>query len=189
MELLNFRDVSDGIVNSPIKVGRIFRSGAIDWCQFDDLHQPRTVINLRNETEEERSCPSLVEAGVQFISCPKPKSVECYDTSDKETRKWLNDFMRIFQDPNLCYPVLIHCRAGRDRTGVAVAALLKVLDVANDVIASEFSLGPVSSKHVSSLEQVTLPGFSSRGSLTNYFRGLNLGVIQRNIIGNMCESD
>jgi protein-tyrosine phosphatase len=36
-------------------------------------------------------------------------------------------------------PVLVHCKAGRDRTGVLVALLLKVAGVADDVIAEDYA--------------------------------------------------
>jgi len=36
-------------------------------------------------------------------------------------------------------PVVVHCKAGRDRTGVLVALLLKVAGVADDVIAADYA--------------------------------------------------
>ena len=36
------------------------------------------------------------------------------------------------------FPVLFHCTSGKDRTGVAVAALLAVLGIDRDVIVQEY---------------------------------------------------
>jgi protein tyrosine/serine phosphatase len=41
-------------------------------------------------------------------------------------------------EPDAC-PVLIHCSAGKDRTGVAAALLLGLLGVADDVIATDYA--------------------------------------------------
>lgn len=49
------------------------------------------------------------------------------------------DVLRRLADPaNL--PTLIHCTAGKDRTGVAIALLLLVLGVPNDVVVADYSL-------------------------------------------------
>jgi hypothetical protein len=40
-------------------------------------------------------------------------------------------------------PTLIHCVAGRDRTGIVVASLLDVLDVPEEVIAADYALSGV----------------------------------------------
>jgi protein-tyrosine phosphatase len=37
-------------------------------------------------------------------------------------------------------PLLIHCAAGRDRTGIVVACLLDLLEVADEAIATDYSL-------------------------------------------------
>lgn len=38
------------------------------------------------------------------------------------------------------YPVLIHCAAGRDRTGIVIALLLSLLGVEDEVIAADYAL-------------------------------------------------
>src|SRR5258706_7259774 len=38
------------------------------------------------------------------------------------------------------YPVLIHCAAGRDRTGIVIALFLSLLGVDWDVVAADYAL-------------------------------------------------
>jgi protein-tyrosine phosphatase len=40
-------------------------------------------------------------------------------------------------------PTLIHCVAGRDRTGIVVACVLDLLDVPDDTIAADYALSSV----------------------------------------------
>lgn len=44
-------------------------------------------------------------------------------------------------DPDETLPAVVHCTAGKDRTGVAVAMILSVLGVGDDVIADEYATG------------------------------------------------
>lgn len=184
----NFRDVAESIVgpSSPLLMpGRIYRCGAIDWCEYDSLRMPQTVINLRNEQEEESSCPSLVENGVKFISCPKPKRIECYDTAHVETRQWLKEFVQLFENPDLIsYPVIIHCKAGRDRTGVAIAALLTILQVPEESILCDYCIGPVTPQHEQMFQQA-LDGLKVKGSISKYFAGVNLKLVRKNLTGSI----
>lgn len=48
-------------------------------------------------------------------------NLEKYDTAQKDVRLWLTEVANFLADESTEWPVLIHCRSGRDRTGVVVA--------------------------------------------------------------------
>ena len=57
---------------------------------------------------------------------PAENDNEKYDTSNPEVMKWLTIvFEQIIAKAET--PILVHCKSGRDRTGVVVAAVLYAL--------------------------------------------------------------
>ena len=56
------------------------------------------------------------------------KNVEKYDTSVIEVSIWVGETIALIQR-EATIPILIHCRFGRDRTGIIVAALLLCIGV------------------------------------------------------------
>lgn len=41
-----------------------------------------------------------------------------------------------------CLPAVVHCVAGRDRTGIVVTCLLSILGVSDDIVADDYALSP-----------------------------------------------
>lgn len=61
-----------------------------------------------------------------------------YDTTQRSVRKWLNAVIKaLYLNP---VPVYIHCTSGKDRTGVAIAAILLACDIPPDLIIKEYLL-------------------------------------------------
>ena len=60
---------------------------------------------------------------------------------DGNARLYGNILRRLTDPANL--PTVIHCTAGKDRTGIAVALLLSLLGVPDDVIAADYSLSNI----------------------------------------------
>lgn len=91
--------------------------------------------------------------------------------------------MRSFEDEKLEYPVLIHCRSGKDRTGVVVAALLTILGVERDAIVEEFLLSKGAMREM--IDVTLAPFFSNpKGDINSYFRKkVNVRKVKQNIIG------
>ena len=73
---------------------------------------------------------------------PAENDDEKYETSDKNVYAWVKQVISAIEESGAILPILIHCRSGRDRTGVIVAAILWKLGVSNDVIIEEFKLSP-----------------------------------------------
>jgi len=142
---INFRDVSASLAalgcvptaQTQLPLGKIFRGGKIDDLSLQDIGNPRTIVNLRQEQDNE------VFKNVKYLSFPKDDELDVYKVQETNVRKWLLKILRVFQEApssanGIVYPVLIHCRKGKDRTGILVATLLFILGLPNDVIVQEF---------------------------------------------------
>ncbi len=69
----------------------------------------RTIVNLRKEQDER---PLVEKLGLKYVTIPLDVSVPITD----EQRK---TFFAVVNDP-ANQPVFVHCKAGKDRTGVMV---------------------------------------------------------------------
>lgn len=146
--------------------GRIFRSGSREHVTEAGWRDAvtaglSTVVDLRNADEVRReSHHPVVDAAalarIDIVACPTE------DPQDPEftrvLRPWL-DHARSYGDNLAMYPqkfrlvfatvaaasgnVLIHCSAGRDRTGMVSAVLLKLAGAADDAIADDYEAAVV----------------------------------------------
>ena len=159
----NFRDIG-GYHNQDgqkVKNGLYFRAGRQDRMTDKDLAQLSelnisTQIDLRKQEEVLDQGRGPLEAmGANYINIaviPEGGSDKLNklvgDTGISGKRylgylefgptSWLRLFGILADGENL--PVLLHCTAGKDRTGVSTAFLLSVLGVSRDVIESDYLL-------------------------------------------------
>lgn len=155
----NVRDLGELVTSSGVTVrsGRVFRS---DYPAFAEVNEGlavrqlglRSVVDLRRGSEAGFECVSWDDHGVHYHRCPLTAGGEtswharyqAYLThrpeSVVEAVRWVTDVE--------AHPVLFHCAAGKDRTGVVAALVLSVLDVpaeqiVADYVLSEAGLGPI----------------------------------------------
>ena len=159
----NFRDIG-GYRNQEgktIKKGLYFRTGRQDRMTKRDLEQLSdlqisTQIDLRKPDEVlDQGRGPLESMGANYINIaviPEGGSVQLSklvgDTGISWKRyrgdlefgptSWLRLFGILADQENL--PVVLHCTAGKDRTGVSTAFLLSVLGVNRDVIEADYLL-------------------------------------------------
>lgn len=153
----------EGAVNARRLAGDIYRMGRSEWLTergWDQLHRDgvRTVIDLRNAVERVRrpSDPDVgEEALVRFAVVHAPTE----DPEDPRYPELFAPYMnhpRLYADMVALFPervagvfkelaaaegaVVIHCSAGRDRTGLVATLLLALLGQA-DQIAAQDELG------------------------------------------------
>ena len=107
--------------------------------------------------------------------------MERYSTKRKDVRTWLTRAVQLFEDESLAYPVLVHCTSGKDRTGVVIAALLRILGVSDHVIVEEYLLseGGVDA----ALIRRALQGLGHGAGLARYFARVDLERVRRNLLG------
>ena len=157
---LNVRDLG-GLVTID---GRRVRRGALirsdQLCRLSDggrsdlvAHGVRTVIDLRNPAEAQKDPdPIWHEHGVDYLLIPQ-QSEQLWRDLDPVTRtrserdcavidRRSEQIVAMARAVANAVPggVLIHCLAGKDRTGIAVAILLSLIGVSEDDIAIDYSL-------------------------------------------------
>mgnify|MGYP001453766612 FL=1 len=159
----NFRDIG-GYLNQDgrrVKKGLYFRAGRQDRMTNKDLAQLSglnisTQIDLRKQEEVlDQGRGPLEDMGAKYINIsviPEGGSEKLNklvgDTGISGKRylgylefgptSWLRLFGILADEENL--PVLLHCTAGKDRTGVSTAFLLSVLGVSRDIIEADYLL-------------------------------------------------
>ncbi|THF68217.1 tyrosine-protein phosphatase [Deinococcus sp. Arct2-2] len=172
---VNFRDVGEFLHliagESILPPGKLLRGGKIDFLDsLDEIGSPKTIINLRNGLDQ-HSWP------VKTLHFPTSNTVEKYNTSDGQVRRWLNAIVASLQDEQLRYPVLVHCTSGKDRTGIVVAALLSILGVSEQVIVTEYLLSDGEVK-----EEWMVGALRGIGKPEAYFNRIDLNKVKRNLL-------
>jgi protein tyrosine/serine phosphatase len=102
-----------------VEPGRLYRSAQPDAAQFAYVIKQygiRTVINLRNPAKDRQYVadgPLVRPYGVRVVRLPISSTVPL----DKEQ---LATLRKVYNDPRN-YPILVHCKDGHARSGVAAA--------------------------------------------------------------------
>lgn len=146
-----------------IKECRIFRMGRPEWLTEAGWQQAyddgvRTIVDLRNPDERRRtqtdpvvsdallarffviSAPTEDRSDPEFlrVCAPVLNSPESYRDN---LRLWPEKFATVFRAIALSDgAVVVHCSAGRDRTGMVTMVLLSLAGAAPEVIADDYEL-------------------------------------------------
>lgn len=147
----NFRDLGGYIAyeGSQIAWRTLFRSDSLDRLTEEGVRTfltlgIRTVVNLRSKNTDAVDVPGVVSA-VEMISLPWDMKGATEDVP-QTYRNFLRDNLSVFREvfflladaKNL--PLLFHCAAGKDRTGVLAAVILKSLGVSDEIICADYML-------------------------------------------------
>ena len=120
-----------------LQEGIVFRSGELALIRsLGQIGNPHTIINL--ETTED---PDWREGETRF-HIPIPDTAEVYEISSRETAVWLDSVVSLAAAASVPLPLLIHCTAGKDRTGVVAAAMLAAIGITRETIIREYELSP-----------------------------------------------
>jgi protein-tyrosine phosphatase len=184
----NFRDIGGGAsrLGGAVARGRVFRSGELsrltpgDHATLDRLGI-RWIFDLRTTSEQSRH-PSRLPTKPAFRSWRQAYEISGGDLREQLTRvgaggsrqvmielyralpyeqapAYRELLLRIASDET---PVLIHCTAGKDRTGVAAALLLDLLEVPEDAILEDYR---ATNRHFDALAASIVPSLAGHGAV------------------------
>ena len=158
----NLRDVGGCSTASGRLVARgaIYRSGAFSCTADSPAHAVleslgiRRVIDLRSPGEVEEAGEIGLPPSVQRIHQPFLPSIENrrFQPSERSARATGERYHEYLLEGRASVaavlaelssarsrPTLVHCFAGRDRTGIVISCLLSLLGVPDDVIARDYA--------------------------------------------------
>ena len=189
----NLRDIG-GYATSSGKVtrsGLVFRSGDLSRLDSKDASAIlplglRTVVDLRDPVAWEKRPDRLDGLSVNLLRVDLTTRVhielrdrwETHHLSESESLEYIRsitasialersdaikDLFRYFLQPDV-FPLLMHCSAGKDRTGIVTAMLLFALDVPEETVYSDYML---SNDYLTPFHEthVNRPGWEHTGPL------------------------
>jgi protein-tyrosine phosphatase len=166
--LLNFRDVASTPGTDPLAPGRLFRSAQpfhLTAAEVGEVRDAgiRTVVDLRGA--DERVAPdwdplTAADPDIEILRVPLSEQVMAAGANlPGAGLLWrgeitVGDFLGAFYRAVVDHaegglarivtavadggPVLLHCAAGKDRTGTSVALLLDLLGVSQEAIVADY---------------------------------------------------
>lgn len=132
-----------------VRNGKVYRSGALCFATEVDVQTLRslgltTVLELRTDEEIHRDGPDridLVQSVPISLRLPMTNSrgrgAEAYRVLLEENGRAIRGFFELLGDPK-SLPLLFHCSAGKDRTGILTALLLEVLGTPRECIMDDY---------------------------------------------------
>ncbi|KAF2117525.1 protein-tyrosine phosphatase-like protein [Lophiotrema nucula] len=158
--VINIRDI--GVNASPyLRRGLVYRSGALHKVDgssialLKDTLGIKLILDLRVDCELEKQPTPAIE-GVRNVHLNATRQPKAKDMSTFIESGGKKGFVSIYGDvlevhqPSIRYalewirdegtPLLFHCTAGKDRTGVLAAVILGLAGVPKDVIADDYVL-------------------------------------------------
>jgi protein-tyrosine phosphatase len=155
----NFRDLGGHPVANGrrVRAGRIYRSAHLAEVPLESPLRElklRTLVTLQSRLEVRHLGPpraEFLESGVRWehipIGDPWFREDGFYKIETQPGHEHLVILTEFLEDWSLffkvlaerhVYPLLFHCSAGRDRTGVGAAMLLEMLGVERELIVADF---------------------------------------------------
>lgn len=132
-----------------VKDGMVYRSGTFCYATADDTAKLgtlglNTIIDLRTKREiEKKEGPDRLPSGSAIVTLHLPMAfkgdtkIGRYYSYALDNDKSIGGFFHALATPK-SYPLLYHCSAGKDRTGVLTALLLELLGTPRPIIMEDY---------------------------------------------------
>lgn len=160
--LVNIRDIGGLVTHDgrTVRSGRVFRSDNpkaltdVGRQEFRDRVNPTTVIDLRMSLEVDRegyeldehvtivNCPMTPQSGVneeQILAGLCDNLIDDYMKQIDVNGRFVAQALSLIAESSN-QPVVVHCTAGKDRTGIIIAMLLDILGVPHETIVADYHL-------------------------------------------------
>lgn len=179
--IYNFRDVGGyaGLDGRTVRWRRLFRADSLHRLRGADLEAfgalgVKTVVDLRRDFEIERhgrvphadglDYRNVVVEHVDWDSIPQPVDIpherwlaDRYLNFAEDGGVGLAAALSLVADPAAA-PAVVHCMAGKDRTGVVCALTLSLLGVSDTDIAEDYALTESAMASLTEYLMRTMPG-------------------------------
>lgn len=177
--------------------GMIYRSGALCFASREDaakLHglKIKTFLELRLPQEIAKDGPDkgyLLEKIPVKLHWPMGNSHglgrEAYISYVNENERLFRDYFRLLSQKE-SYPILYHCSAGKDRTGILTALLLESLGASREVIMDDYIHSRRITPKLKVQEdwiQVVFAAVDRAGGIDGYLRKIGVSKAQQKSIG------
>jgi len=142
----NTRDLGGlPLAGGQVRAGMVYRSGALCFITPQDVEtlkalRIRTLVDLRRQSEIDKDGPDrLVGPKVLFLPMVNSQGLgqEAYHYYMLENAPAIAGFFGALSEPG-SYPLLFHCSAGKDRTGILAALLLELLGASRATIEQDY---------------------------------------------------
>jgi protein-tyrosine phosphatase len=188
----NARDLGGWTLADGTKIpyGRVFRSGRLSNASQADLAKlrslgVRTSIDLRSTAEAigMGKDPGGPQGLSSTISAPMigVNSEAGYKDMVKNQKAALAIAFRALADKSN-YPLIIHCTAGKDRTGVVSALLLELLGVPRNQIVEDYLLSSGTGRVDQDWIDAALNEVDAEGGISKYLSGIGINQSMQNAI-------
>jgi protein-tyrosine phosphatase len=177
--VFNFRDLGGlpGAGGRTVHYGRLYRSDSLHRLTEDETEKlaalgVRTVLDLRRPSEIVRDGRIPERDGMSYFNLHPVHREWNLGRYDGEPARYLADryldmaeegiegfgaALRLLSDANRA-PVVMHCFAGKDRTGVLAAVTLALLEVVESDIMADYALSEAAQVPISSQIRREFPG-------------------------------
>lgn len=115
----------EGVVNFGIVTPNFWRGSQPTAEGFRNLEKAgvKTIVNLRSDHDD---LEQLSDTNMKYIRIPM-RAWNANQGNDAQLLLVMMTLRDLLKNPD-CYPVFVHCAAGRDRTGYTVAAYRQVFE-------------------------------------------------------------